>query len=68
MVNGGGGSLPEKKWPGNEASNGPLSSEEVENKWSYTSIPLIYIHEAYEDILNSLLNNFKIYTKIKRCT
>jgi hypothetical protein len=27
------------KWPGHEADHSPLSSAEVKNAWSYTSLP-----------------------------
>jgi hypothetical protein len=30
--------------PGCEADHQPLSSDEVNNEWSYTSIPPIYLH------------------------
>jgi hypothetical protein len=41
---GGGGLIPEEKWPGREADHSFSSSVEVQNAWSYTSTSPIRLH------------------------
>jgi hypothetical protein len=36
---------PGKKQPGREADHSPSSSGEIKNTWSYTSTPLIRLHD-----------------------
>ena len=45
-----GGSFPRERQPVNEVGHSPLSSAEVKNEWSYTSVPhVLYLHDMDRD-------------------
>jgi hypothetical protein len=42
------------KWQGHEVDHSPPSNAEVENEWSYTSIPSVCLHGVEWEKLNFL--------------